>query len=200
VVVGPGTGLGTGALIHSREIWVPVPGEGGHADFGPVSERDFAVWPHLEKVHDRITAEALLSGAGMVRLYRAIASTDGRAAPLETAADVSGAGLAGDDPVAKETLELFATYLGRFAGDLAMIFMAYGGVYLGGGIAKKIAPALKTGAFRQAFVDKAPHDKLLDGMMTAILVKEDAALAGITEFARAPQHFGVNLEGRRWVA
>jgi glucokinase len=198
VVLGPGTGLGAGALIHARNMWIPVPGEGGHIDLGPVSDRDFAIWPQLERALGRMSAEALLSGAGMVRLYRGIAATDGRDAPLKTPAEVAGAGLAGDDPLAVETLELFATYLGRLAGDLAMIFMAYGGVYLAGGVAQKIAPGLKTGAFRQAFVDKAPHGELLQQMLTAIVTKEDAALAGITAFARAPHQFGINLEGRHW--
>jgi glucokinase len=200
VVLGPGTGLGAGALIHARGIWIPIPGEGGHVDLGPVSARDFAIWPQLERAHGRMSAEALLSGAGMMRLYRGIAATDGRDASLANPADVAGAGLGGADPLAVETLELFATYLGRLAGDLAMVFMAHGGVYLAGGISQKIAPALKTGAFRQAFVDKAPHEELLHEMMTAIVVKEDAALAGITAFARAPHQFGVNLEGRHWTA
>jgi glucokinase len=76
--------------------------------------------------------------------------------------------------------------------------MAYGGVYLAGGIPSKIAPALKAGAFREAFVAKEPHRELLERMMTAIIVKSDAALAGIAAFARAPRRFGVELAGRRW--
>ena len=71
---------------------------------------------------------------------------------------MTAAGLSGDDAQAAETLTLFATYLGRVAGDLALIFMAYGGVYLAGGISSQIAPVLKSGAFRDAFDDKAPHD------------------------------------------
>ena len=198
VVVGPGTGLGAGALLHARGAWIPVPGEGGHIDLGPVSERDMAIWPHLERVLGRISAEAVLCGGGMVRLYRAVCAVDGAPVRQATPEAVTAAGLAGTDSQAVETLNLFATYLGRVAGDLAMIFMAYGGVFLGGGIPARIAPVLKSGVFRRAFVAKAPHEALLERMVTAIIIKEDAALAGIAAFARAPARFGVELAGRRW--
>ena len=175
-----------------------MPSEGGHVDLGPVTARDFALWPHFERAHGRISAEALLCGPGLVRLYRGVAATNGAPAPLATPAEIAAAGLNGADAAAAEALTLFATYLGRFAGDLAMIFMARGGVYLAGGISGHILPALKGGAFRAAFVDKAPHDKLLAGMATAIIVKKFPALAGLAAFARAPGRFGVELAGRRW--
>ena len=115
-----------------------------------------------------------------------------------TPAEVTAAGLAGRDPSAAEALDLFATYLGRFAGDLALVFVAMGGVYLAGGISAKIAPALKSGLFREAFLAKEPHRHLLERMMTAIIVKPDPALAGIADFARAPARFGAELDGRWW--
>jgi glucokinase len=198
VVLGPGTGLGVGGLVRAGSRWVPVPGEGPHIDLGPITDRDMAIWPNLERVHGRITAEAVLSGPGMLRLYRAICATDGVPRHLTSPVEVTAAGLAASDAQAAETLTLFATYLGRVAGDVALIFMAYGGVYLGGGIPPRIASVLKAGAFRSAFVAKAPHDELMTRMATAIIVKEDAALAGIAGFARAPYRFAVELERRRW--
>jgi glucokinase len=198
VVLGPGTGLGVGALVPVGEMWVPVPGEGPHIDLGPVTERDMAIWPNLERVHGRVTAEAILSGPGMFRLYRAICATDGTAPRQANQEEVTKAGLAGSDAQAVETLSLFATYLGRVAGDIALIFLAYGGVYLGGGIAGKIATVLKGGAFRDAFTMKAPHEGIMDKIATSIIAKPDAALAGIAAFARTPRRFGVNLNGRHW--
>jgi glucokinase len=199
VVLGPGTGLGVGALVHARGIWVPVPGEGPHIDLGPITDRDMALWPNIERVLGRISAEAVISGPGMLRLYRAICRTDGVEARFTTQEAVTAAGLAGSDAKAAETLTLFGTYLGRVAGDLGLIFMAYGGVFLGGGIAAKIAPVLKAGEFRKAFTAKAPYEKLMERMATAIIIKEDSALAGIAAFARAPARFGVELGGRRWL-
>jgi glucokinase len=198
VVLGPGTGLGAGALVHARGIWVPVPGEGGHIDLSPVSDRDFAIWPHVERQNGRVGAETLLCGSGMVRLYRAVCAADGVGAEFDTPEAVTSSGVAGTNRQAAETLSLFAVHLGRVAGNLALIFMAYGGVYLAGGITARIASVLKAGGFRDAFIAKWPHEGLLGRMATAIITKEDAALAGIAAFARAPAHFGVELAGRRW--
>ena len=200
VVVGPGTGLGAGALIHARGAWIPVPGEGGHIDLGPVSERDYAIWPHLEKSFGRFSAETLLCGPGLLRVYRGLASFHGGAPAHATPAEVTAAGLSGDDPVAVEALDFFVTHLGRFAGNLAVVFVATGGVYLAGGISAKIAPALRMGTFREAFVAKDPHRRLMEEMMTAIITRPDPALAGIAAFARDPGRFGVELDGKLWQA
>ncbi len=198
VVVGPGTGLGAGALIHAGGTWVPVPGEGGHIDFGPMSERDAAIWPHLDNPLSRVSGETILCGPGLVRLYAAIAATDGVPARFATPAEITGAALAGSDPVAVEAVSLFAAYLGRLAGDLALVFVPRGGVYLGGGLSARIAKVLHSGGFRAAFIDKPPHNRLMDSLATAIITKGDAALAGIAAFVRAPSRFGVELSGRHW--
>jgi glucokinase len=199
VVVGPGTGLGVGALVHGGTHWIPVPGEGGHIDVSPISARDYEIWPHIEKFGgNRVSGETVLSGSGMVRLYRAICAADGVAPAFSDPADISAHGLAGSDKQAKETLELSAIYLGRVAGDLALIFTPRGGVYLAGGISPKIAPALHAGGFREAFIEKAPHRALLETFATAIITKPDAALAGIAAFARKPERFEMDLTSRRW--
>lgn len=200
VVLGPGTGLGAGALVHALDTWIPVPGEGGHIDLGPVTERDMAIWPHIERVDGRISAEVVLSGPGLLRLYRAICAADSIPPSLRSQEDVTRAGLSGEDAQAREALELFATCLGRFAGDLAMIFMAYGGVFLAGGIVGQIEGIISGGAFRRAFEAKAPHDEILASMSTAIVTRQDPPLAGIAAFARAPARFGLELEGRHWRA
>ena len=89
VVLGPGTGLGVGALVQAggagRELWVPVPGEGGHVAFGPDEADEFPIWPNIAPEHGRISAEVLLSGRGLVALYRAVAKTGGRAPRLDDA-------------------------------------------------------------------------------------------------------------------
>src|SRR5690606_39197530 len=72
VVLGPGTGLGVAGLVHARNTWFPVPGEGGHVDIGPRSRRDFDIFPHLEPIEGRISAEQVLSGRGLVNIYKAV--------------------------------------------------------------------------------------------------------------------------------
>ncbi|MBO6717052.1 MAG: glucokinase [Rhizobiaceae bacterium] len=198
VVLGPGTGLGVAGMVHARHIWIPVPGEGGHVDIGPRTARDHAIWPHLEPIEGRISAEQMLCGRGLVNIYRAVAKADGAPSSFSTPAEVTGAALEKTDATSVEALDIFITCLGRLAGDLALVFMSRGGVFLTGGIAQKIIPALKRDIFRKAFEDKAPHSALLKAMPVSVITHERAALAGLTDFARTPMRFGIETGGRRW--
>ena len=205
VVLGPGTGLGVAGLVRARDMWFPVPGEGGHVDVGPRTVRDHQIWPHLTPVRDpsatlgRISAEELLSGRGLMNIYQALCKADGNRTPrYSDPAQVSAAGISGADALAGEALSLFATYLGRVAGDLALIFMAKGGVFLAGGISPKILPALQSGEFRAAFEDKAPHQAVMHGIPTFVVTHPQAALHGLAAFATAPADFGLATEGRHW--
>lgn len=199
VVLGPGTGLGVAGLVHSRNVWIPVPGEGGHVDLGPRSARDFAIFPHIATIEGRISAEQILCGPGLVNLYRAVAAADGIEPRLTTPAEITAAALDASDPVAVEAIDIFVTCLGRMAGDLALIFMSRGGVFLTGGIAQKIIPALKSGRFRAAFEDKAPHSALLRAMPVYVMIHPLAALVGLAAYARAPARFGIETAGREWL-
>ncbi len=199
-VLGPGTGLGVAGLLHTHATYFPVPGEGGHVDIGPRTPRDTAIWPHLETIEGRISAEQLLCGRGIVNIYQAICHTDGLTPAHTDPAEVTSAALAGTDAACVETLSLFAGYLGRVAGDMALIFMARGGVYLAGGISQKILPALQQPEFRAAFEDKAPHSALMRSIPTYVVTHPFAALAGLAAFAQTPARFGVATTGRHWKA
>jgi len=198
VVLGPGTGLGVAGMVFAQGIWIPVPGEGGHVDIGPSTERDFQIWPFLEPIEGRMAREQILCGRGIMNLYRAVCAANGIDPAQKDQAEVTTAALSGADAAAVETLSLFSTYLGRVAGDMALIFMARGGVFLGGGITQKILPALMKPEFRAAFEDKAPHSALMRTIATFAVVHPMAALAGLAAFARWPGTFGVATEGRRW--
>lgn len=198
VVLGPGTGLGVAGLIHACHRWIPVPGEGGHMDIGPRTPRDHQIFPHIEPIEGRISGEQILCGRGLVNLYRAVAKADAAAPRFTTPSEITGAALEKSDPVAEEALAMFVTCLGRTAGDLALVFMSRGGVYLTGGIAQKILPALHAGNFRAAFEDKAPHRDLLRTMPVYVITDPLAALAGLAAYARTPGRFGVETDDRRW--
>lgn len=197
VVVGPGTGLGAAALLGTGRGFTPTRGEGGHMDIGPRTEREEAIWRHLERIDGRTSAEWLISGSGLLRLHRAVAAASGFAPAFDDSADLSQAALAGD-PKAVETLQLFVRLLGRYAGDVALMFLPRGGVFIAGGIAPKIAPFFHTGAFREAFIDKAPHREVMDSIPTRMIVRSDPGLLGLGAFVAAPQDYAVNLAGRHW--
>lgn len=198
VVLGPGTGLGVAGLVRARGIWIPVPGEGGHVDLGPRNAREAQIFAHVEPIEGRISAEQILCGRGIVNLYRAVAEASGVAPVMTEPAAVTAAALAGSDAIAAEALALFVVLLGRLAGDLALVFMGRGGVFLTGGIPQKILPALRTGAFRAAFEDKAPHSELMRSMPVSVVTHPLAALVGLAAFARAPSLYAVRMQGRRW--
>ncbi|MEM7301319.1 MAG: glucokinase [Pseudomonadota bacterium] len=200
VVLGPGTGLGVGSLVRGAGSWITVPGEGGHVDLGPRNHNEEEIWSHLHKIEGRVSAEEVLSGRGFLNLYQAVCAANG-AEPASSDPDEIGAGaLSGSDSLAVETLNLFLTCLGRVAGDLALTFMAQGGVYIAGGIAGRYLSAFERSGFRAAFEDKAPHGALLKSISTVVVTHPFAALEGLAAFAKSPDSFELGPTKRSWVA
>jgi len=196
-VLGPGTGLGAAAMIHAAQTWIPVPGEGGHVELGPVSEEDYGIWPHIERLGGRLGAEQLLSGTGLPRLAHGVATWMRLERSFETPASITE-GADDNDPVAVKTLEVATRALGRVAGDFALSVLARGGVYLTGGITPRIARFLTDGGFRAAFEAKAPHEGLMAKIPTFIVRHPEPALEGLASYARTPAAFAVDLYGRQW--
>ncbi len=197
-VLGPGTGLGVAGLVRARNMWIPVAGEGGHIDIGPRTDRDYAIWPHLATIEGRVSGEQILCGRGLINLYRAICAVKSVEPSLDTPQAITEAAINRMDAEAVEAVDLFATYLGRIAGDIALIFMARGGVFIGGGIFQRLIPVIKKDHVRAAFEDKAPHTDLMREIPLYVVTEPLAALAGLATFARTPRFFGLETTGRRW--
>ena len=198
VVMGPGTGLGVAGLIHAANTWVPVAGEGGHMDIGPQTDRDHEVFPHLEAIEGRISGEQILCGRGLLNLYNAVVKSAGETPKFASPEDITKAATDKSDAHAVETISLFCEYFGRVAGDLALVFMAKGGVYLTGGITQKILSIFDEERFRKGFENKAPHSALVAGMPSFAILHEQAPMVGLAAYACAPNLFGVSLDGRHW--
>ncbi|MGA9603609.1 MAG: glucokinase [Methyloceanibacter sp.] len=184
LVLGPGTGLGVASLIWSGESFIAVPGEGGHVTLGASDERELALLERVRKGREHLSAERVLSGPGLAELYRAMAASHGEDEGELQPNDVIERGLAGD-VLASEVLELFASLLGRFAGDAALLMGARGGVYLGGGIAPKIASVLSSGAFRASFERKGRVTAYLEPIPVYAILAEFATLKGAAAALRA---------------
>jgi glucokinase len=178
IVLGPGTGLGVAGLIWSGERWIAVPGEGGHTSLGADDERELALLERLRKGRSHLSAERALSGPGLAALYQAIAASYSESPAELQPNDVLVRALSGEDGIAVEALNVFITWLGRFAGDAALLFGARGGVYLGGGIAPKIALALSKGAFRAAFEQKGRMMTYLLPIPVYVIRSDFATLKG----------------------
>src|SRR5690606_25470086 len=103
---------------------------------------------------------------GLVRLHAALARVRG-IRPLHTAPDAitaaaqTAAAQTGDNPLARDTLELFCGLLGSAVGDMALLYGAHGGVALAGGILPQIRDFLVQSSFVQRFLDKGPMREAL---------------------------------------
>lgn len=177
-VIASGTSLGVGGLIWTGDKWVPTGGAGGQVAFPAPREGEFDIRKHMPD-SQFIAAEQVFSGEGLVALYKAIAASKGvTPAPL-TPPQITKAGLSGEDPVAAEAVDLMAVWLGRFAGDVALLTGARGGVYLAGALAANIVPAVAPAQFRAAFEDKsAAAAYLRDISVRVIKTGADAGLRG----------------------
>lgn len=185
VVLGPGTGFGAAALVPVGEQLAILATEAGHVEFGPVAADEVELWPHLERVGGRVTAEVVLSGPGLFRLSRALAACRGEECPFTIPNDVLAAARQGD-ALACETLDVFARWLGRFAGDLALTFEASGGVFIAGGIVPRMVDVMEKGGFREAFDCKAPHDAWARTVPAFVIVNPEPALHGLAALVTDP--------------
>jgi len=165
----------------------PYPSEGGHADFAPRTEIEAALLLYLRDEHGRVSAERVLSGPGLRNIYRFL--RDGRhlsESPAvveemlenDPSAVITRAAMAGDCPLCGQALDLFVSVYGAEAGNVALRYLATGGVYLGGGIAPKIIERLKGPGFMLAFTAKGRLSPLLETIPVRVILNERSALLG----------------------
>ncbi|MEY4417450.1 MAG: glucokinase Glk [Pseudomonadota bacterium] len=178
-VVGPGTGLGVGAVVSTRAGWVALPGEGGHVTLAAADDLEAALLKVVRREHPHVSAERLLSGIGLPLLYRGLGEVLGQTvdAGLDTAAIVTR-GLDGSDALCGRTIDQFCALLGGVAGNAALTLGARGGVYIGGGIVPRFAERFFTSAFRQRFEAKGRFAPYLQAIPTPLIVDTLAALSG----------------------
>lgn len=182
-VIAAGTGLGQAYLRRVEGGWQPVPTEAGHADFAGRTDRELELVRMLRDRYGRAEVEQVLSGPGLLNLHRfthrggecsIVEDLDAPEAP----ALVSQAALGGRCQGCAEALRMFVSAYGAEAGNLALRTMATAGVYIGGGIARKILPAMTTGSFMDAFRAKAPLEGLVAKIPVNIILNEEAGLLG----------------------
>jgi glucokinase len=179
VVFGPGTGLGVAALLPRGSRWQVVASEGGHVSFGPAAADEEPIFARLRDECDLVSAESVLSGPGLERLHRAI---HGAHATYPASAIIAQAHAG--NPAARATVLMFVRLFGRFAGDIALMFKAAGGVYVGGGVARRIGALLDDRSFRAAFEHHPPYAHLLAGIPTTLITLDEPGLLGCAAIAQ----------------
>lgn len=192
-VIAAGTGLGEAYLFWDGKDHHPIASEGGHADFAPRTDVEIGLLRWLrQKLGGHVSYERVLSGPGLFNVYEYLRDTAGvkdsaaLAAELEAGGDpsaaVSRAALGRNEPLATQALDLFCEVYGAEAGNMALRCLTSGGVYLGGGIAPKILPALQR-SFVRGYLDKGRFEKLLRDVPVHVSLEPRTALLGAANFA-----------------
>jgi glucokinase len=198
VVLGPGTGLGVAALLRAGGKYLPVASEAAHIEFGPATAEDAAVWPHLERAHGRMTAETVISGPGLARLHRARAAAAQVSHDGKTQAEIVSLAVQDPNGFEADSIRHFWRITGRFAGDMALVFLARNGVTLSGGILPRIIELLDPAEFRRAFEGKAPMEHVLKKIPTSVVTAPDVVLAGLAAIAAHPEAYQIDYGQRAW--
>jgi glucokinase len=178
-VLGPGTGLGVSGVIPTVDGFVTLGSEGGHVNFAPADEREFAILQYAWREWPHVSNERLISGPGMEIIYRALATRNGVEAPPRNAAEIVSCALEQNDPLCLEVLECFAGMLGGAAANLAVTLGAFGGIFIGGGIVPRIAQWFATSPFRARFEAKGRFSSYLAQIPTYLIMTPNPALYGV---------------------
>ena len=178
-VIGPGTGLGVSALIPDGAGWALVAGEGGHATLAASNDEEAALIQMLRKRWNHVSAERVLSGAGLVNLYEALCALNGIEPLMLTPADVTKRAMDRSDELCVKAFACFCEFLGGVAGDLALTVGALGGVYIAGGILLRFKDAFAASAFRQRFESKGRFAVMLQKIPTYLILEDSPALVGL---------------------
>ena len=181
-LIGPGTGLGVSGLLptHQNDQWVAIAGEGGHTTLAAQNEAEDRVIELIRQRHGHVSAERILSGPGLVELYGALRQLQ-KQAPLDgvSAAEITNWALQNNDPLACQSLAMFAGFLGTVAGDLALTLGARGGVYLGGGMVPRWLGWFERSPFRARFEAKGRYGAYLKDIPVWVINASDSpALLG----------------------
>jgi glucokinase len=195
LIIGAGTGLGAGLMTWQDDGYTVHPSEAGHADFAPVDELQDKLLAHLRRTYGRVSYERVVSGPGLMRIFSFLQATgagiparqllDASKTRADTTELIAEFALARLDPLAVRALDLFVAIYGAFAGNMALATLARGGVYIAGGIAPKIAPKLKEGAFMRAFASKGRFSEVLAMMPVQVVMNPQVGLYGaLLEAAR----------------
>lgn len=197
-LISAGTGLGEAGLLFDGARHVPFACEGGHTSFAPGDELEDELLRFLRAELGHVSWERVLSGPGLVNLYRFLRDTGRGTEPAwlrdemragHPAKAISAAAASGRCPLAVRALELFVKLYGAEAGNLALKLLATGGVYLGGGIAPRISAWLSKPAFTQAFTAKGRLSDVCERMPIHVVLNDKTALLGAgLHAARSGQH------------
>ncbi|NDD58254.1 MAG: glucokinase [Chlamydiae bacterium] len=191
-LIAAGTGLGEAGLYFDGHQYHPFASEGGHCDFSPLDEEQIDLWRYLKSLYGHVSYERILSGPGIYILYKFLIES-GREKPIQEVVEklaednpskiIAEYALNKACPACIHTMKIFTYIYGSEAGNVALKFLATAGVYIGGGIAPKIAPLLTDPDFMKGFLAKGRFMNMLEAIPVKVILDENAALLGAIRYA-----------------
>jgi glucokinase len=178
-VLGPGTGLGVSGVIPTLDGFVTLGSEGGHVNFAPSDEREFAILEHAWREWKHVSNERLISGPGMEIIYVALARRNGMSVAARSSAEIIEGALEENDALCLEVLECFCGMLGGAAANLAVTLGAFGGIFIGGGIVPRLNEWFKSSPFRARFEAKGRFSSYLSDIPTYVISRPHVAFDGV---------------------
>jgi len=189
-VIAPGTGLGEAFLTWDGKRYMAHASEGGHTDFAPSDDLEIDLLKYLQKKLGHVSYENVCSGLGITNIYCFLRER----CYAEEPSWLSDMLVQVQDPVpiiirvafnherqskiCLMTVNLFISILGAEAGNMALKVLATNGVYIGGGIPRRIVPLLENGRFMKSFQQKGRMSDLVSQMPVYIIINPKAALLG----------------------
>ena len=181
LVIGPGTGLGTCGLINSSNGWVPLPAQGGHSDFAPNSNLEIEIWTLLQKQFGHVAVERILSGPGIVNLYKALCQINEKEVLFNSPSEITSAAIkVNPDSISKETLHLFCRIFGSVTGSIALSTGCLGGIYITSDLVRNFLDFFIDSDFLKSFEDKGRLKYYMTDIPIFISKKENMGLIGST--------------------
>ncbi len=184
LIAGAGTGFGAALLVRQDGRAQALATEAGHAAFAPLDELQTALLRHLSSHYGRVSYERILSGAGLVHTYDFLSARAGEVQSVDAgesdarAAEIAGRALRNEEALAWQALDMFIRIYGAYVGDLALITLARGGVYIAGGIAPRIVSGLQSGSFMQAFTGKGRMSDIVRAVPVHVVLNPRVGLMG----------------------
>jgi len=193
-VVAPGTGLGIGFLVWVGDRYRPFPTEGGHVSFAPKTHEEWELLGFLEKRFGHVSFERVCSGSGIPNIYEYLRSTGRYSEPEDVRKIITAAsdptpeivtrGVDGEVEICTATVDMFIRILGGVLGNVALMVLATGGLYLGGGIPPRILKRLQRGDFLASLTDKGRFTELCSNIPVHVILDSQSALHGAAHRAR----------------
>lgn len=184
LVVGLGTGINAAPVHNTPWGRVVPPSECGHMSMPIRTARDLALAQFIETwgehAHGFAGAEDALAGRGLEHVHAFMTQEAGALAPKSSAEIM--ADLAAGDPLARETARLYCHVLGAWLGNLALIHLPYGGIYLIGGMSRAMTPYFAEMGLAAAMQDKGRFGDFMANFAVTVVEDDFAALTGCATY------------------